>query len=33
PGLKEAGVKEIFTPGTTTDSIISWVRDNVKVRA
>ncbi|MFO7981907.1 MAG: cobalamin B12-binding domain-containing protein [Desulfuromonadales bacterium] len=33
PGLKEAGVKEIFTPGATTDEIISWVKNNIKVRA
>lgn len=33
PGLKEAGVKEIFTPGATTDEIISWVKENIKVRA
>lgn len=33
PGLKDAGIKEIFTPGTTTDRIISWVRENIKARA
>lgn len=33
PGLKEAGVKEIFTPGATTEEIISWVKENIKVRA
>ncbi|HKL48352.1 MAG TPA: cobalamin B12-binding domain-containing protein [Desulfuromonadales bacterium] len=33
PALKEAGVKEIFTPGATTDEIISWVKENIKVRA
>ena len=33
PGLKEAGVKEIFTPGTSTDAINEWVRENIKPRA
>ncbi len=33
PGLKEAGVLEIFTPGASTDEIIEWVRANVKPRA
>jgi methylmalonyl-CoA mutase cobalamin-binding domain/chain len=27
--LKEAGIQEIFTPGTTTKSIIEWVREHV----
>ena len=30
--LKEAGVKEIFTPGATTDGIIEWVRANIHPR-
>ena len=30
--LKEAGVKEIFTPGATTESVIAWVRENVPPR-
>ena len=30
--LKRAGVKEIFTPGATTDSIIAWVRANIRPR-
>jgi methylmalonyl-CoA mutase C-terminal domain/subunit len=30
--LKEAGVKEIFTPGSTTESVIAWVRENVRPR-
>lgn len=30
--LKLAGVKEIFTPGTTTESVIAWVRANVSPR-
>ncbi|MBD3866714.1 MAG: cobalamin B12-binding domain-containing protein [Acidobacteria bacterium] len=32
PGLKEAGVVEIFTPGASTDSVIQWVRQNIKPR-
>lgn len=31
-GLKEAGVLEIFTPGSSTQSIIDWVRANVHPR-
>ncbi len=33
PGLKEAGVVEIFTPGSSTDSVIQWVRQNIKPRS
>jgi methylmalonyl-CoA mutase C-terminal domain/subunit len=33
PGLKEAGVNEIFTPGTSTEDIIAWVRENIHPRA
>ena len=33
PGLKAAGLKEIFTPGTSTEDIVKWVRDNVQPRA
>lgn len=29
PRLKEAGIAEIFTPGTPTQAIIDWVRGNV----
>jgi methylmalonyl-CoA mutase, C-terminal domain len=29
-GLKEKGVKELFTPGAALDDIVQWVRDNVK---
>jgi methylmalonyl-CoA mutase, C-terminal domain len=29
-GLKAAGVKGIFTPGTALESIIVWVRENVR---
>ncbi|MBW2342702.1 MAG: cobalamin B12-binding domain-containing protein [Deltaproteobacteria bacterium] len=30
--LKEAGIKEIFTPGTPLDDIVRWVKENVKPR-
>ena len=33
PGLKERGVLEIFTPGTSTETIIDWVRANVRPRS
>jgi methylmalonyl-CoA mutase C-terminal domain/subunit len=33
PGLKDAGVLEIFTPGASTDEIIQWVRDHIRPRA
>jgi methylmalonyl-CoA mutase C-terminal domain/subunit len=29
PKLKEAGIAQIFTPGTTTKSIIEWVNENI----
>jgi methylmalonyl-CoA mutase C-terminal domain/subunit len=29
PGLKAAGIREVFTPGTSTETIVAWVRDNV----
>jgi methylmalonyl-CoA mutase C-terminal domain/subunit len=32
PGLKAAGVLEIFTPGASTDDIIAWVRNNIHPR-
>jgi len=28
--LKKLGIKEIFTPGTSTEDIISWVRSNIQ---
>ena len=31
--LKGAGVNGVFTPGTTLESIISWVKENVRPRA
>ena len=33
PGLKAAGICEIFTPGTSTETIAAWVKDNVPPRA
>ncbi len=33
PDLKEKGVLEIFTPGTSTETIIEWVRANVRPRS
>ncbi|ABQ27637.1 cobalamin B12-binding domain-containing protein [Geotalea uraniireducens] len=32
PGLKAAGICEIFTPGTSTEAIAAWVRENVPPR-
>jgi|SRR6185369_862640 len=32
-GLKDAGICEVFTPGTSTETIAAWVRDNVPPRA
>lgn len=29
--LKAMGVKEIFLPGTSTQSVVDWIRANVKV--
>jgi methylmalonyl-CoA mutase, C-terminal domain len=31
--LKDAGMKEIFTPGSNLDGIVEWVRENVKPRS
>jgi len=30
PGLKEAGVSAVFTPGTPTGSIVEFIKANVK---
>jgi len=30
--LKRQGVREIFTPGATTDQIVEWVRANIQPR-
>ena len=32
PGLREAGVLRLFTPGATTQEIVDWVRTNVPAR-
>ncbi|RLB07441.1 MAG: methylmalonyl-CoA mutase [Deltaproteobacteria bacterium] len=32
PKLKEAGIKEVFTPGTLLEDIIKWVKENIKPR-
>ncbi len=31
--LKKSGVKEIFTPGASTQMIVDWIRGNVESRA
>jgi methylmalonyl-CoA mutase, C-terminal domain len=33
PSLKAAGVREIFTPGTSTETIVDWVKTNVTPHA
>ncbi len=33
PGLKKAGIAEVFTPGTSTETIVGWVRENVTPHA
>ena len=30
PGLKTSGVREIFQPGTSTEEIIKYIKENVK---
>lgn len=30
PGLKEAGISEIFTPGTPTTTTIDYIKENLK---
>lgn len=30
PRLKEAGIREIFLPGTSTEDIVRYIRENVK---
>lgn len=30
PALKEAGIAEVFTPGTTTTDTVKFIRDHVK---
>lgn len=31
--LKEAGLGEIFTPGSNLDGIVQWVKENIKPRS
>jgi methylmalonyl-CoA mutase, C-terminal domain len=33
PKLKQLGVAEIFTPGSSTQAIVDWIRGHVKARA
>jgi methylmalonyl-CoA mutase C-terminal domain/subunit len=33
PTLRQSGVSQVFLPGTTTQSIVDWIRGNVKPRA
>ena len=33
PKLKELGVAEIFTPGSSTQAIVEWIRGHVRDRA
>jgi methylmalonyl-CoA mutase, C-terminal domain len=33
PGLKAAGIAEVFTPGTTTATTIEFIRNNLKRKA
>ena len=30
PRLKEAGIKEVFLPGTPLDEVIKWTEENIK---
>ncbi len=32
PFLQEKGVRAVFTPGTSTEEIIAWVRKNIRPR-
>ena len=33
PQLKKLGVTEIFTPGSSTQDIVQWIRSNIPARA
>jgi methylmalonyl-CoA mutase C-terminal domain/subunit len=33
PKLKAQGVEEIFTPGTSTQDIVKWVKEHIPARA
>ena len=30
--LYDAGIKAVFTPGATLDSIVQWIHDNIKIQ-
>jgi methylmalonyl-CoA mutase C-terminal domain/subunit len=30
PALQEAGIKAVFTPGASLESIVEWIKNNVK---
>jgi methylmalonyl-CoA mutase C-terminal domain/subunit len=32
PRLKQIGVSEIFTPGSSTQDIVQWIRKNIQPR-
>ena len=32
PKLKQIGVSEIFTPGSSTQDIVQWIRQNIQPR-
>lgn len=32
PGLKAAGLKAVFTPGTSTEDVVAWVRAHIRPR-
>jgi methylmalonyl-CoA mutase C-terminal domain/subunit len=31
--LKGQGIRELFTPGASTQDVIKWVRDNIRPRS
>ncbi len=33
PTLKSSGIVEVFTPGTSTEDIVLWVKNNVRPRS
>jgi methylmalonyl-CoA mutase, C-terminal domain len=33
PGLKRSGIREIFQPGASTESIIQYIQENVNLRS
>ena len=32
PFLRNKGIRAVFTPGTSTEAIIAWVRENIRAR-